>query len=172
MGECDSRSDVVLDGGRVPSVVFRGHQSRCHRVRGAFAVQGALFAWVAFRTPVVTYQPRSSVAGIIGAVVIVYAIVVYPTLGYALGHRYPAAPTFGVPCPTTIFTLGLFVWAGSTLPRRLLVVPLAWSVVATSAAVGLGMMEDFGVSAAAIATALMIGVRHRPSRVGVYPTRA
>jgi hypothetical protein len=138
----------------------------------AFAVQGALFAWVAFRTPIVTYWPRSSVARIIGAALIVYAIVVYPLLGYALGHRYPATPTFGVPCPTTIFTLGLVVWAGRTLPGRLLVVPVAWSVVATSAAVSLGMMEDFGLSAAAIATALMVGVRRRPSRARLYPTRA
>ena len=90
-----------------------------------FALQGVLFAWVALRTPAVTYRPRSSVTTIIGAVLILYALVAYPTLGYAFGHRYPAAPTFGVPCPTTIFTLGLLVWASSSLPRRLLIVPLA-----------------------------------------------
>jgi hypothetical protein len=125
----------------------------------AFAVQAAVFTWVAFRTPAVTYRPRSRVAAIIGAVLIIYAIVVYPVLGYALGHRYPAAPTFGVPCPTTILTLGLVVWAGRSLPRRVLVVPLAWSLVATSAAVNLGMIEDFGLLAAAIATTLTIRVR-------------
>ena len=137
----------------------------------AFAVQGALFVWVALRAPAVTFRPRSNIAAVIGAVLIVYAIVVYPVVGYALGHRYPAAPTFGVPCPTTIFTLGLVVWAGRSLPRRLLVVPLAWSVVATSAAVSLGMTEDFGLLAAAMATALMAGVRRSTSRVGLCPTR-
>jgi len=151
---------------------FTGINPAAIAFAAAFAVQGALFAWVAFRTPVVTYRPRSSVARVIGAALIVYAMVVYPMLGYALGHRYPATPTFGVPCPTTIFTLGLVVWAGRTLPGRLLVVPLAWSVVETSAAVSLGMMEDFSLSAAAIVTLLVVGVRHRPSRVGFYPTRA
>jgi hypothetical protein len=141
----------------------------------AFAVQGALFAWVAFRAPAVTYRPRSSVAAVIGAVLIVYAIIAYPVLGYALGHRYPEAPTFGVPCPTTIFTLGLVVWAGRSLPGRLLIVPLAWSVVGTSAAITLGMTEDFGLLAAAVAVlvARRVGRSGDESpRVGLHPTRA
>jgi uncharacterized protein DUF6064 len=140
----------------------------------AFAVQGALFAWVAFRAPAVTYRPRSSVATVIGAVLILYAIIAYPVLGYALGHRYPAAPTFGVPCPTTIFTLGLVVWAGRSLPGRVLIVPLAWSVVGASAAISLGMIEDFGLLTAAVVVLLARRVRRGddPSpRVGLHPTR-
>ena len=46
-------------------------------------------------------------AGALGAVLVSYAVALYPGLGYALGHRYPASPTFGLPCPTTILTLGL-----------------------------------------------------------------
>jgi len=118
----------------------------------AFAVQGALFTWVAFRAPALTYRPRSSVAAIIGTVFIIYALVAYPVLGYTLGHRFPESPTFGAPCPTTIFTLGLLVWASGSLPKRLLIVPFARCVVGTSAAVNLGMIEDFGLLAAAIAT--------------------
>ncbi|WP_414541485.1 DUF6064 family protein [Nostoc sp. CCY0012] len=29
----------------------------------------------------------------------------YPLIGYALGRIFPTSPTFGVPCPTTIFTV-------------------------------------------------------------------
>jgi hypothetical protein len=122
----------------------------------------------------VTYRPRSSVTTISGALLILYALVAYPTLGYAFGRRYPAAPTFGVPCPTTIFTLALLVWASGSLPRRLRIVPLAWCLVGTSAAIKLGMTEDFGLLAAGIATTLTIRVRRdgdRSSRVGLYPTR-
>ena len=106
-------------------------------------------------------------AAIIGAALLTYAVVGYPLLGYALGHRYPAAPTFGVPCPTTIFTLGLGVWAGASLPRRLLIAPLAWSIVGTSAAITLGMIEDLGLLAAAIATvvAASLGARTAGHRV-------
>ena len=96
---------------------------------GAFAIQGGLFTWLAFRATPPSYRSRSSGATAIGALFIVYALLVYPALGYLLGHRYPAAPTFGVPCPTTIFTLGLLVWSGTSMPRRLLVIPLAWWVL-------------------------------------------
>ena len=120
----------------------------------AFACQGLLFGWIAARRPDVSYRPTSSVAAILGALMVLYALVVYPVLGYIFGHRYPALPTFGVPCPTTILTLGFIVWAGPTLPRLVRVVPLAWAVVATSAAVSLGMVEDFGLLVAAIATVI------------------
>jgi hypothetical protein len=133
----------------------------------AFAVEGFMFAWLARRDASPSYRPRSSVAKLTGAIVIACALVGYPALGYVLGHRYPAAPTFGVPCPTTIFTLGVLVWASGSVPRRLLVVPLAWAVVATSAAVQLGMTEDFGLPIAAVVAlvaALLTRERHhRPN---------
>ena len=141
----------------------------------AFAVQGMLFAWLVVRTTGVTYRPQSTAAAIIGAALITYAVIGYPLLGYALGHRYPAAPTFGVPCPSTIFTLGIGVWAGASLPRRLLIAPLAWSIVGTSAAITLGMIEDFGLLAAAIATIVAAIVRRADGgtpRGRLYPTGA
>jgi hypothetical protein len=44
-------------------------------------------------------------------------MVVYPLLGIRFGHSYPRAPLFGVaPCPTTIFTFGLLLWATRSVP--------------------------------------------------------
>lgn len=129
----------------------------------AFALQGALFAWMAIRDPSISYRPQSILTATLGIVILTYALLVYPTLGDAFGHRYPAAPTFGVPCPTTIFTLGLAVWAGRSLPRRALIVPLAWSLVAVSAATNLGMIEDFGLPVAAIAVLILVPLRRQPA---------
>lgn len=39
--------------------------------------------------------------GMTGSLLMLYAMMIYPALGYFLGHVYPKAPTFGVPCPTT-----------------------------------------------------------------------
>src|SRR4029079_10799091 len=78
-----------------------------------------------------------------------YALVGYPLIGYAIGHTYPAAPTFGVPCPTTIFTLGMLVWATPPRSRVVVVIPALWSVVALFAAIRFGMWEDFGLVVAA-----------------------
>jgi hypothetical protein len=86
--------------------------------------------------------------GTIGAAFIGYALVLYPMLAYAFGQRYPATPTFGLPCPTTILTLGLLAWSRPRRPWGVLVIPLLWSAVGASAAVQLGVWEDLGLVAA------------------------
>jgi apolipoprotein N-acyltransferase len=144
-------------------IAFFADLSRAGIVFGvAFGVQGALFSWLAVRKRVTSYRPRSVAAMGIGTVLMAYALILYPVLGSLWGHRYPTSPTFGVPCPTTIFTLGLIVWAGASIPHRLLIVPFAWAIVGTSAAAYLGMAEDFGLLGAAILTAgTLVGARHR-----------
>lgn len=131
----------------------------------AFAIQGVLFAWYAFHTPAEHVRTHSGGAGHLGVVLVAYALFVYPALGYMFGHRYPASPTFGAPCPTTIFTLGIVVWWGGSIPLALLVIPLAWAIIGTSAATSLGMTEDYGLLAAAIATVVSIRLTRRGSRI-------
>jgi hypothetical protein len=76
-----------------------------------------------------------------------------------LGHVYPASPTFGLPCPTTNFTFGPFLWVQARLPLRLLVIPAPWSVVGFSAALSLSITQDDGLPVAGVAGTLMIGWR-------------
>lgn len=144
----------------------------------AFVAQGALFLWLGVRHDRLTFRVRGDLPGTVGALLALYALAGYPALAYALGHRWPATPTFGLPCPTTILTLALLAWASPPAPRLLLVVPLAWAAVATSAAVQLGMGEDFGLTAAAVlvVAALALGgrgaVRAAPSGAAHRPTLA
>lgn len=132
----------------------------------AFIVQGLLFAWLGAWRGRILLEPRRDAAGVAGGALIVYALAIYPLLGAALGHAYPASPTFGLPCPTTILTLGLLLWTRPGLPGVTYVVPLLWSAVGASAAVRLGMREDLGLLAAGVATMIVIGVRMlaRPAR--------
>lgn len=71
----------------------------------------------------------------------------YPLLAAAFVHAYPNAPTFSVPCPTTLFIAGLLVFA-TPRRRRLLIIPPLWSVIGTSAAVPLGVTTDVALVAA------------------------
>lgn len=92
------------------------------------------------------------------AVLLAYALVGYPLLGVALGHRYPATPTFGLPCPTAILTLALLLWAEPPVPKALLLVPLIWAAIGTSAAILLGVWQDLGLGVAGLVTGLLIFV--------------
>ena len=116
----------------------------------AFVAQGAALLWYGVRRGRLAFRVPRGLRSAAGWLLVAYALVGYPLLGIALGHRYPAAPTFGLPCPTTIFTLGLLLWTERPPPWGVLAIPLAWAAIGTSAAVQLGMREDFGLAVAAV----------------------
>jgi hypothetical protein len=131
-------------------------------VFGAVFLLGSFaFAWFGVVKDMLVFRPVAGVRGIVGTTMIVFALVVYPAIGYALGHRYPAAPTFGLPCPTTIFTLGLLLFAAQPVPRWVLIVPLMWAVVGSVAAFRLGVFEDLALLAAGVATFVMLSDNKR-----------
>jgi hypothetical protein len=124
-----------------------------------FVAQAALLA-AAAAGEAPTFRLRADARGITGVLLLAYALAGYPAVGYLLGHRYPHAPTFGLPCPTTIFTLGLLLWA-ERLPVRLLIIPVAWSLVGSTAAGSLGMGEDYALLPAAAAALVLALPRGR-----------
>ncbi len=123
-----------------------------------FIAQGLLFGHQALvHKQGVIYGRPSALRTIAGWVFIGYALLVYPLLSVVFGHTYPEMPTFGLPCPTTIFTFGLLMFSVSRVPRHLLLIPFLWSLVGFSAAVSLGIPEDTGLVIAGVAgSALLI----------------
>lgn len=110
-----------------------------------FIIQSLVFIFAGVLSSRLSFRFRFDVDGRIGGALISYALVVYPIIGIVLGHHYPAAPTFGVPCPTTIFTFGLLIGAGVNIRFYMLVIPMLWSLVGLWAAISLGMYEDLGL---------------------------
>ncbi|TAG93942.1 MAG: hypothetical protein EAZ09_13625 [Oscillatoriales cyanobacterium] len=122
-----------------------------------FVFQGWLFLYEGVVKNSLSFRASQNFYGLLGAIFITYALVIYPLLGYALGRTFPASPTFGVPCPTTIFTFGLLLWTDKKVSLSLLIVPILWSIVGTSAALTFGIKEDFGLLiAGTIGTASII----------------
>lgn len=117
-----------------------------------FGLQAILLVLIASGDARFRFDRRADARSVVGSIVALYALVGYPLVGALAGHEYPRTPTFGVPCPVTILTFGLMLWAAPTAPRRLLLIPFAWTLVATTAAVRFGMVEDYGLAVAALAT--------------------
>jgi len=126
----------------------------------AFLLQAGLLGWAGHGRRVAFGWSRTTRAAM-GLVLVAYAMLIYPLLGAASGHAYPASPVFGVtPCPTTIFTFGVLLLTQGIVPRWLLLMPVLWALVGTSAALQLGMREDLGLPVAAlVAVALLEGQR-------------
>jgi hypothetical protein len=77
----------------------------------------------------------------------------YPAIN-AIDHRsLLRIPTFGIPCPTTIFTAGVLMLA---TPRSwsLSAVPVIWSAIGGSAAFLLGVRADVALPIAGVALAI------------------
>jgi len=133
-----------------------------------FLVEAALLAWHGLRTRRLHLAlPLDRTSRLVGAALIAYALIGYPVVAELAGQRYPAMPTFGLPCPTTIFTLGVLTWCMRPVPWSVLVVPLVWTLIALSGAIAFGIVEDFALPIAALVTLLVL---HRPVSRGATRT--
>lgn len=126
-----------------------------------YIIQGVMFLFTGVVRNRLTFQYRSNAYGIVGAILICYAMVVYPVLGYILGHVYPHSPTFGLPCPLTIFTFSILLWTDRKLPLSIMVIPFLWSIIGFTAALSLGIYEDIGLLIAGVVASIMIVIRNR-----------
>jgi hypothetical protein len=69
------------------------------------------FAWIGVMRNKLHFSLRGGIRGWTGGLLIIFSLIIYPLLGLLFGHRYPTMPTFGLPCPTTIFTIGVLLFA-------------------------------------------------------------
>jgi hypothetical protein len=126
------------------------------RLFGAlFLVQAALFLWVAFRQPglEVTWGRRPH--QILSVVFCVYAVL-YPLLALASGLRWPRMPSFGVPCPTTLLTVGVLLGLAPRRQRGLSVIPVVWCLIGGLASVVLDIRPDLMLLVGALLLGLYV----------------
>jgi len=132
---------------------------------GLFIAQGFFLFAAAFGRERPVFNFAGTAANYFGIGLLVYALAVYPAIGAFAGHGYPASPLFGVaPCPTAIFTIGVFMLSGKRTSFILFVIPFLWSLVGGSAAVLLGIPEDLGLPVAGIAGLLIRRCKLMPCR--------
>jgi hypothetical protein len=87
---------------------------------------------------------------LVGLVLVVFALIVYPAWLHFAGYVYPAIPTFGLPCPTTIFTIGILAFLVAPYPRTPIVVLVLWCFIGVQAAFLLGVPQDLGLGVAGL----------------------
>jgi hypothetical protein len=129
------------------------------RINGAAWIFAALFltqAVMLFHAGVVRHRLEfASSTGIrawVAWLLIVYSLI-YPAINVVDHGSVVSIPTFGVPCPTTIFTAGLLMHSKRPV-WRLAVIPVIWSVIGGSAAFLLGVRADYALPLAGVALAL------------------
>lgn len=128
---------------------------------GVFIIQGILFLFAGFFRNQFSFQFKNNIYGIAGSIFMLFALVIYPLIGYYLGRIYPFSPTFGLPCPTTIFTFGMLLWMDKKSPIYILIIPFLWSVIGFYASFSLGIKEDTGLLITGIIVIIMMLIKRK-----------
>jgi len=129
-----------------------------------FFTEGCLFLWFGFsKNPLRFRTAVSDVWTVLGASLALYAMA-YPAVALLGFPQYPRVPVFAVPCPTTILTAGLLLMSVPRTPIFLIVIPIFWCVVGTSAAVLFAIRADWALAVAGFA---LLGARMAPKKVGI-----
>jgi hypothetical protein len=136
---------------------FTGINPAAYIFGGLFILQGIIFFIYGYLLKLQTFKFNNSINNYTGILFFIYALIIYPLFGHFSGHQYPYSPTFGLPCPTTIFTFGVLLFMDKKIPLTVLIIPFLWSLLGFSAALNLGIYEDIGLIVAGIlGTGLMV----------------
>lgn len=120
-----------------------------------FLLGAAAFIWFAWARADVVFVMTRDLQSAIGIGLILYALVAYPLWSSATGHRYPELPTFGLPCPTTIFTVGMLAFVRGQRIWPLFVAPILWSLVGLQAAFLFGVLPDLALAVSCLAAIVL-----------------
>ena len=115
-----------------------------------FLAGAAAFFWHGVYRRNMVFKTTTGGRSSAGWSLMIFALLIYPAWTYLSGHRYPAFPTFGLPCPTTLFTIGLPAFLVKPYPRSVFVVPVLWCFVGSQAAFAFGLQADLGLIVAGV----------------------
>ena len=148
--------------GIVYFLIFFSTINKAAYVFGAFFIlQGIMFAGCGLIRKKISFGYSKNIYNHIGIIFLLYALIIYPVLGTLLGHAYPYSPTFGLPCPTTIFTFGILLFTNKKIPVHLLIIPLLWSIIGFTVAFKLTMYEDIGLPVAGVTAFTLLLISNR-----------
>jgi len=126
----------------------------------AFVLEGVLLLDAALRGRI-AFGTSRGLRRSTGWALLIYSLLLYPSLGIALGADYFELPAFGLtPCPVTMTTVGVLLLASSPVPRRLYVMPVTWAIVGGSAAGLLRMPQDWVLLLTPVLLAIVAGYEH------------
>ena len=107
-----------------------------------FIIEGTLLLINALRGKLVfdyTGRPKDKV----GYLFVLFALIIYPVIGYLIEGSMDRIIVMGLPCPSTIFTFGFLLFTSRSFPRFLLIIPSIWAVIGLGAAINFGVYQDW-----------------------------
>ncbi|WP_157745432.1 DUF6064 family protein [Thiohalobacter thiocyanaticus] len=118
-----------------------------------FLLQAGLLAWYGLFKRQLVFVPAAHGWSAIGWLFILSGLA-YPFITPVAGMEYPLLPVFGIPCPTTLITIGALLMVPREQVRPVAVIPIIWAVIGGSAVFLFRVWPDLMLFAAAILLAV------------------
>ncbi|HVO74355.1 MAG TPA: DUF6064 family protein [Ignavibacteriaceae bacterium] len=148
--------------GIVYHIIFFSSINKAAYVFGSlFILEGLMIFIFGFIQDKLVFGNGKNIYSRTGIIFIVYALIIYPVLGYFFGRVFPYSITLGLPCPTTIFTFGMLLLSEKKMPLAILIIPLLWSILGFTAALNFSVYEDFGLILSGLIGFVMLVIRDR-----------
>ena len=136
-------------------IYFSKINSAAYLFGGIFVLEAVLIIYFSIVRKKIELVYNKDIFSYTGIALIIFAIAIYPLIGFFFCLIFPASPTFGLPCPTTIFTFGILLFNKGKLPVGLIIIPVIWSLIGFTAALKLGIYEDTGLMIAGMLTVIL-----------------
>lgn len=115
-----------------------------------FLLQAGLLAWYGLVRRRLVFVPATSGWPAIGWLFILSGLA-YPFIILVTDMDYPRLPLFGIPCPTTLITIGALLMVPRKQVLPVAVIPIAWALIGGAAAFLFRVWPDLLLFAAAVA---------------------
>lgn len=115
-----------------------------------FVLQAVILIFAGVFKGTLSFKFKMDLYGIMGVILVIYSMVGYPAIEYLLGRGYPSLLPFGlVPCPMTVFTLGVFLWSERKPKWNVISIPILYSLSGIIP-ISIGIVEDVGLVASGL----------------------
>jgi hypothetical protein len=133
----------------------------------AFVLEGLMLAWTGAVRGRLPFRFQRNSAGWAGLALAMMALAAWPLADRLVGHGWESIRLVGMaPEPTAAFTLGLLLLTDGRTPWRLIVIPLAWTLVAGVTAWILSIPQDLALPVVGMGTLVLVLRKNRRVRVG------
>ncbi len=109
---------------------------------GLFVIQGIFLIMESVRKKNIFTAETGSSRWYLAVSFMLFGLLIYPLISWLAEGSLALTISFGLPCPTTLFTFGFLLMLGRSARVYLFIIPVLWSLVGISAAMNFGIYQD------------------------------
>lgn len=135
---------------------FSGINKAAYIFGALFVFQGILFFIEFIFRNKIEFNFENKFNNYSACILLLFGVILYPAIGFITGKSLDITISMGLPCPSVIYTFGILIFAGKSLPKYLLIIPALWAFIGFFAALKFGVYQDIALPLSAITAIILL----------------